>query len=128
MASHNVDRSDSTVMINRRYNSSPSSSCKRLTALGFTFLAVISPVLMDRRRKLSLAEEIELEDQQPFSLSSYLPLVLLGLSMGIVFSDYRNHSFWNRFDPYWIHRTVGSSLGIVFFLIVLALVLKFKDI
>ncbi|KAI3454181.1 hypothetical protein Pfo_010844 [Paulownia fortunei] len=97
-----------------------SSHDQRLLAIGFAFLAIVSPLYIDRR---SLTEP-DL-DEEPINFSSYLPLLLLILTTTIAISGYLERGF-PRFDPYWIHRFGGSSTGIIIVLIYLALVLKCK--
>ncbi|XP_073032325.1 uncharacterized protein [Primulina eburnea] len=97
-----------------------SSHDQRLVAIGLTILAVVSPLYID---KISLTEP-EL-DEQPFNLSSYLPLLLLVLITAIVVSGYWELGC-SRLDPYWIHRAGGSSVGIIIVLIILAFILKCK--
>ncbi|XP_059644398.1 uncharacterized protein LOC132286150 [Cornus florida] len=95
-------------------------SYERLVAIGLALVAVLSPLYIDR------TPEVELEcDEQPFNLSSYLPLLLLVLITAITVSRFMERGF-SRFDPYWIHRAGGSSYGIIIILVVLGLVLKCK--
>ncbi|XP_073131289.1 uncharacterized protein [Henckelia pumila] len=104
----------------RRTGRRLSSHDQRLVAIGLTILAVVSPLYIDRR----YLTEPEF-DEQPFNFSSYLPLLLLVLIAAIVVSAY-----WElgctRFDPYWIHRAGGSSVGIMIVLMILAFILKCK--
>ncbi|KZV36500.1 hypothetical protein F511_15671 [Dorcoceras hygrometricum] len=104
----------------RRTGQRFSSHDKRLVAIGLTVLAVVSPLYIDRR---SLNEPQF--DDQPFGFSSCLPLLLLVLITAIAVSSY-----WDRgcetYDPYWIHRAGGSSVGITVVLMILAFILKCK--
>ncbi|XP_034684335.1 uncharacterized protein LOC117913461 [Vitis riparia] len=102
------------------YRSARFSSYERLGAIGLALLAVVSPLYIDRRPVL----DPEL-DVQPISLVSWLPLLLMVLIFAITLSQYLDRRF-SRFDPYWIHRVGGSSVGIIVILMVLALVLKCK--
>ncbi|PIN09222.1 hypothetical protein CDL12_18193 [Handroanthus impetiginosus] len=96
-----------------------SSHDKKILAIVFAILAVLSPLYIDRRSM----PEPELEE--PVNYSWYLPVVLVILITAIVISGYLERGF-TGFDPYWIHRVGGSSTGIVIVLIVLSLVLKCK--
>ncbi|KAL0016650.1 hypothetical protein SO802_003719 [Lithocarpus litseifolius] len=102
------------------YRTSRFTSYERLVVIGLALLAVLSPLYIDR--KLESDEEPE---EEPFSLVSWLPLLLLVLILAIVLSRYFDQSC-SRFDPYWIHRVGGSSCGIILILLVLVLVLKCK--
>ncbi|KAK4388686.1 hypothetical protein Sango_2205600 [Sesamum angolense] len=104
----------------RRRSTRFSSHDKRLLAIGFAILAVLSPLYIDRRS----TPEPELEEE-PIYFSSYLPFLLLLLVMAIAISGYMERGF-TRLDPYWIHRAGGSSTGIIIILIVLTLILKCK--
>ncbi|KAM3396527.1 hypothetical protein P3S68_000039 [Capsicum galapagoense] len=97
-----------------------SSYDHRLIAIGLTLIAILSPLYIDRRKLV----DPELEEQS-LGISSYLPLLMLFLIIAIAMSCYLDQSF-TRFDPYWIHRVGGSSIGILILLLVLAFVLKFK--
>jgi hypothetical protein len=97
------------------------SSYERLVAIGLTLLAVISPLYIDRRT----VNDLELEEQPIIDLVSWLPLLLLLLILAIILSSYCDR-ISTRSDPYWIHRVVGSSAGIILILMVLVLVLKCK--
>ncbi|KAF8403262.1 hypothetical protein HHK36_011363 [Tetracentron sinense] len=77
--------------------SSPSSN-EKLVAIGLAILSVISPLYIDR--KPAIEEE---EDDEPISLTSWLPLLLMVLIGAIYLSRYLDQSF-KKFDPYWIHR------------------------
>ncbi|CAI9771503.1 unnamed protein product [Fraxinus pennsylvanica] len=96
-----------------------SSLDHKLMAIGLAILAILSPLYIDRR---SVSEP---EVEEPINFSSYLPLLLLVLILGIAFSSFKDTLF-TRFDPYWIHRVGGSSTGIIITLAVLGLVLKCK--
>ncbi|GKV00053.1 hypothetical protein SLEP1_g12808 [Rubroshorea leprosula] len=100
-----------------------SSSFEKLVAIGLTILAVVSPLYVNRQAPAVEPEE----DEQPFNLSSWLPLLLLVLILAIILSHYLDQSF-DRFDPYSIHRVGGSSCGIILILLVLAFVLKFRAV
>lgn len=89
-------------------------------AIVLTILAVLSPLYIDHRP----VSDLELEEQ-PINFDSWLPLLLLVLTLAIALSFYFDQSF-TRLDPYWIHRVGGSSGGILIILIVLALVLRCK--
>ncbi|KAL0394234.1 UNVERIFIED_CONTAM: hypothetical protein Slati_4389600 [Sesamum latifolium] len=104
----------------RRRSTRFSSHDKRLLAIGFAILAVLSPLYIDRRS----IPESELEEE-PIYFSFYLPFLLLILVTAIAISGYMERGF-ARLDPYWIHRAGGSSTGIIIVLIVLTLVLKCK--
>lgn len=96
------------------------SLSEKLLLLSFAFLAIVSPLFIDRR------ERIELEpDEEPIDISLFLPILLLFLIIVIVVSCCLDESF-TRFDAYWIFRVGGSSGGILLILMVLALVLKCK--
>ncbi|KAL6965726.1 hypothetical protein U1Q18_036780 [Sarracenia purpurea var. burkii] len=106
-------------------------SYERIVAIGLGLLAVVSPLYVDRR-SMAVGMEAELEEQQGMMIinakyvSWCLPLmVLLGLMVAITLSRYLDQSF-SRFDPSWIHRLGGSSLGILIILLLLALILKCK--
>lgn len=96
------------------------SSYERLAAIGLSILAVLSPLYIDRRQ----ASEPE-DDEQPINLAFLLPLLLLVLIVAITLSRCMDRSLI-RFDPYWIHRVGGSSVGICVLLLVLASVLICK--
>ncbi|KAK4412698.1 hypothetical protein Salat_2917000 [Sesamum alatum] len=104
----------------RRRSTRFSSHDKRLLAIGFAILAILSPLYIDRRS----VPDPELEEE-PVYLSSYLPILLLLLVTAISISGYLERGF-PRLDPYWIHRVGGSSTGIIIILILLTLVLKCK--
>ncbi|XP_057799898.1 uncharacterized protein LOC131015511 [Salvia miltiorrhiza] len=93
---------------------------KRALAIGLAILAILSPLYVNHR---SISEE-ELEEE-PLHLSSYLPLLQLLLMMAIAISSFMERGF-TGLDPYWIHRAGGSSIGIIFILIILTFVLKWK--
>ncbi|CAM8910149.1 hypothetical protein QQ045_032954 [Rhodiola kirilowii] len=95
------------------------SSSDRLAALGLALLGVFSPLFIDRR------QVIVLEEDEALNLGSWLPLLLLILLITITISRCLDRDF-TRFDPNWIHRVGGSSVGIIATLIILALVLKLK--
>ncbi|KAH6804733.1 transmembrane protein [Perilla frutescens var. frutescens] len=103
-----------------RRNSRFSAHDKRLLAIGFAVLAVLSPLYIDRRS----VPEPELEEE-PVYFSSYLPLLQLVLIMAIAVSGFMERGF-TGLDPYWIHRAGGSSTGIIVVLIILMFVLKWK--
>lgn len=90
-------------------------------AIGLTILAVVSPLYINQ----TPSDELE-EDEEPLSLSVWLPLLLLVLIFAIFLSLYLDQSY-DRFDPNWIHRVGGSSGGIALTLLVLAFVLRFKS-
>nr|DAD27448.1 TPA_asm: hypothetical protein HUJ06_028916 [Nelumbo nucifera] len=96
------------------------SSNERLVAIGLTLLAIVSPLYIDRKPSTEPDP-----DEQPISLASWLPLLLVVLIVAINLSRFLDRSF-TRFDPYWIHRVGGSSCGILVLLMVLGLVLKCK--
>ncbi|KAL3497418.1 hypothetical protein ACH5RR_040150 [Cinchona calisaya] len=102
-------------------SSRPASYDQRVVAICLALAAVISPLYIDRMKEM----EPEL-DEEPFNISSYLPLLLLILIMSIAVSRYLDRSF-ARFDHNWIHRVCGSSTGIIILLLILAFVLKFKS-
>ncbi|CAL5358643.1 unnamed protein product [Camellia sinensis] len=106
--------------IMHRSSSGRFSSYERLVVIGLGLLAVVSPLYIDRRT----VTEPEL-DEQPINISSYLPLLLWLLIMVITLLCYLEQSFI-RFDPCWIYRVGGSSVGIVVILMLLALILKCK--
>ncbi|CAA2942135.1 uncharacterized protein LOC111379570 [Olea europaea subsp. europaea] len=109
---------DQTAILRRRRITSHDL---KLLVIGFSILAILSPLYIDRR---SIFEpEIE---EVPIFFSSCLSLLLLGLILGIAFSCFLETGFAG-FDPYWIHRVGGSSTGIIIVLVVLGLVLKFKS-
>uniref|UniRef100_A0A7N0U729 Uncharacterized protein n=1 Tax=Kalanchoe fedtschenkoi TaxID=63787 RepID=A0A7N0U729_KALFE len=95
------------------------SSSDRLAALGLALLGVVSPLFIDRR------QVIVLEEDEPVNFASWLPVLLLILLIAIIMSRCLDRGF-TRFDPNWIHRVGGSSVGIVATLIILASILKFK--
>ncbi|KAL8101527.1 uncharacterized protein LOC141684008 [Apium graveolens] len=96
------------------------SSSEKLLLLSLTFLAIISPLIIDRR------EEPEPEpEEEPIDFSSFGPVLLVVLIIAVAISCYLDKSL-TRFDPYWIYRVGGSSSGIVIVLVFLALVLKCK--
>lgn len=95
-------------------------SYERLAAIGVTVVAVLSPLYIDRRE----VEDSEL-DEAPVSFEAWLPILLLVLTSAIGLSLFLDRGL-TRFDPYWIHRVGGSSGGILFILLLLALVLKCK--
>ncbi|XP_026396438.1 uncharacterized protein LOC113291079 [Papaver somniferum] len=97
------------------------SSSEKLVAIGLGLLAVLSPLYIDQKA----SEEEEEEDVYEFSFAPWLPLLLVVLMVSIYCSRQVDQNFTN-FDPYWIHRVGGSSCGIIFLLVVIALVLKFK--
>jgi len=104
--------------VNRR--GSKVSSFERVAAISLVVLAVASPLYIDHR------SESELEDdEQPISVTLWLPMLLFVLVLVISLSAFLDKSF-TRFDRNWIHRVGGSSGGIVFILILLFLVLKCK--
>ncbi|XP_057959854.1 uncharacterized protein LOC131152167 [Malania oleifera] len=107
------------VLCRSRKNRVP--SCQRLGAIALALLAIVSPLFIDRR---AVSEE-EVDEVQPVNVASWLPLLLLLLILAIALSGYLDQSLAS-FDPNWIHRFGGSSVGILTILIVLALVLKFK--
>ncbi|KAI6682136.1 hypothetical protein NL676_036017 [Syzygium grande] len=96
------------------------SSYERLVAIGLAIVAVASPLFIDREP----AEEEE-EEAEFINFAAWLPLLLLMLIFAIALSPFLDKNF-ARFDPYWIHRVGGSSGGILFILVVLALILKLK--
>lgn len=89
-------------------------------AIGLVIVAVASPLFINRRPASEDDDEAEF-----LNFAAWLPLLLFMLIFAIAFSPLLDTSF-ARFDPYWIHRVVGSSGGIIFILVVLALVLKWK--
>ncbi|WOG81501.1 hypothetical protein DCAR_0100650 [Daucus carota subsp. sativus] len=96
------------------------SSTEKLVLISLTFLAILSPLIIDRR------EAIEPEpEEEPIDISSLGPVLLVVLIIAVAISCYLDKSL-TRFDPYWIYRVGGSSSGIVIVLMVLALVLKCK--
>ncbi|KAF5743158.1 hypothetical protein HS088_TW09G01223 [Tripterygium wilfordii] len=94
-------------------SSSRSSSYEKLVAIGLALVAVVSPLYIDRRADT---------DEEHFNWLSLLLLVLILAITLMLLSDWR----LIRFDPYWIHRVGGSSVGIVVILVVLALLVKCK--
>ena len=100
--------------------SSRFSSYERLLAIGLIVLGVVSPLYINR----GTVSELE-TDEQPINVASWLPLLLLILILVIALSLFCDRSF-TRFDPNWIHRAGGSSVGILLILLVLAFVLKCK--
>lgn len=105
---------------NRRHTRRHSSS-EKLLAISLGIIGVISPLLIDK--KPQTFEDLELEEQRFLSISTYLVLVLLVLTIVAAFSCYLDHSL-TRFDPYWIYRVGGSSGGIIALLLVLTFVLR----
>ncbi|KAG9156919.1 hypothetical protein Leryth_015520 [Lithospermum erythrorhizon] len=83
-------------------------------------LAVVSPLFINH---MSTTDE-DLEEEST-SLSSFLPLLLLVLIVAVSISGFVDKGL-TTFDPHWIHRFGGSSIGILTILMVLALVLKCK--
>ncbi|KAK6927211.1 hypothetical protein RJ641_005802 [Dillenia turbinata] len=95
------------------------ASYERQLGIGLAILAVASPLYIDR------STTTEESDTPSINLTSWRPLLLLLLILVITLSGYHDKSS-TRFDPYWIHRVVGSSTGICVVLMLLALVLKCK--
>lgn len=93
---------------------------QRVVAICLALVAVVSPLYIDRIKE----SEPELDDE-PISVSSYLPVLLLLLIMSIAVSRYLDRSI-SGFDANWIHRVCGSSPGIIILLLILSMVLKFK--
>ncbi|KAG9157067.1 hypothetical protein Leryth_009097 [Lithospermum erythrorhizon] len=84
-------------------------------------LAVVSPLFINH---MSTTDE-DLEEEST-SLSSFLPLLLLVLIVAVSISGFVDKGL-TTFDPHWIHRFGGSSIGILTTLFLsLALVLKCK--
>ncbi|KAK3436071.1 uncharacterized protein LOC104436350 [Eucalyptus grandis] len=98
------------------------SSYERLVAIGLAIVAVASPLFIDRN---PAAEEEEEDEASLFDFSAWLPLLLLMLIFAIALLPFMDKSF-ATFDHYWIHRVGGSPGGILFILVVLALILKLK--
>ncbi|GAB2272306.1 hypothetical protein Dimus_007126 [Dionaea muscipula] len=100
------------------------SGYEKTVAIVLIFLAVLSPLYIEkRRRKLVLVDAADSEEQ-PLNFAFLLPLYfLLVLTVAIVGSGYIDQSF-TRFDPYWIHRVGGSSGGIFVIVAVLLLILR----
>ncbi|XP_030530505.1 uncharacterized protein LOC115740971 [Rhodamnia argentea] len=96
------------------------SSYERLVAIGLAIVAVASPLFIDRRPTNEDNDEAEF-----INFAAWLPLLLFMLIFAIALSPLLDTSF-ARFDPYWIHRVGGSSGGIIFILVVLALIVKWK--
>lgn len=96
------------------------SSFERLVAIILTVLAVLSPLYIDKRQANDPEPE---EESAGLVFSLHFWIVLLILVMGLSF--YCDQNF-TRFDPYWIHRVGGSSVGITLILMILAFVLKCK--
>ncbi|XAR57533.1 hypothetical protein NMG60_11025710 [Bertholletia excelsa] len=105
----------------RLSSSSSSASYERLAVIGLGLLAVVSPLYIDRRA-LVIGSEIE---EQPINISSYLPILLLMLILAISISRCLDHGC-PEFDPCWIYRVGGSSGGIIFTLLLLAIILWCK--
>ncbi|XP_049936260.1 uncharacterized protein LOC116263154 [Nymphaea colorata] len=99
-------------------SSSSSTTSRKLMALAFTVLAMLSPLYIDRKPAIRLEDE----ESSPRWL---MPFLLMGLIMAISFTRSLDRRF-AKFDPYWIHRIGGSSCGIISLLVMLALVLKCK--
>lgn len=97
------------------------SSSDKLAAIGLALLGVVSPLFIDSRQVIVVEE-----DDNTIFLASWLPLLLLILLITITMSRCVDREF-TRFDPNWIHRVGGSSVGILATLIVLALILKVKS-
>ncbi|KAL2471925.1 Uncharacterized protein Adt_40061 [Abeliophyllum distichum] len=112
-----MEQHQTAIQRSRRFSS---HDHHKLWAIGLAIIAVLSPLYIDRR--YIFEPEIE---EEPIIFSSFLPLVLLVLIIGIAFSCFWETGF-TRFDPYWIHRVGGSSTGIIIVLTVLGLVLKCK--
>ncbi|KAF8032598.1 hypothetical protein BT93_D1497 [Corymbia citriodora subsp. variegata] len=98
------------------------SSYERLVAIGLAIVAVASPLFIDRR---PAAEEEEEEETELFNFATWLPLLFFMLIFAIALLPFLDKSF-ATFDHYWIHRVGGSPGGILFILVILALVLKLK--
>ncbi|AES59189.1 transmembrane protein, putative [Medicago truncatula] len=83
------------------------SSFERVAAISLVVLAVASPLYIDHR------SESELEDdEQPISVTLWLPMLLFVLVLVISLSAFLDKSF-TRFDRNWIHR-VGVLLVVLF--------------
>lgn len=100
------------------------SSTEKLVAMTLILLAVISPLYIDRKASV----ELEPDDENELGGSvPWLPLLLIFLIVAINISRLLDSRF-ARLDPYWIHRVGGSSCGMVAVLLILALVLKCKQL
>ncbi|XP_052210375.1 uncharacterized protein LOC127813456 [Diospyros lotus] len=100
------------------------SSYEKLVAVGLAILAVASPLYIDRRRAADKEEE---EEQVGIiNLASCFPIVLVVLMLAICLSRCLERSL-ARFDPGWIFRVGGSSVGIILLLTLLAFILKCKS-
>ncbi|KAF5192988.1 hypothetical protein FRX31_017415 [Thalictrum thalictroides] len=100
------------------------TSSEKLVAMCLALLAVVSPLVIDRKLSIETEEE---DDEQSISFSSWLPLLLVVLIVAIIMSSSVGRNFSSS-DPYWIHRIGGSSYGIMLLLMVLALVLRCKGL
>ncbi|GAB4854542.1 hypothetical protein Ancab_023123 [Ancistrocladus abbreviatus] len=97
------------------------SSYARPVAILLTLLAVVSPLYIDRWKKV-VDGELDSEEL-PINFDLFLPLLLLVLIIAITFSCFKDQSI-TRFDLYWIHRVGGSSGGLLVLLTLLVMVLS----
>ncbi|GAB2222981.1 hypothetical protein Droror1_Dr00017114 [Drosera rotundifolia] len=97
------------------------SSYNKPAAIVLTFLAILSPIYIDRRR----VPVDPYSEEQPLNFAILQPLFLLVLTTAVALSCYIDHGS-TRFDPYWIHRFGGSPSGIFLLLALLVLILRCK--
>ncbi|KAL5702727.1 hypothetical protein ACHQM5_027959 [Ranunculus cassubicifolius] len=105
--------------------SSKATSNEKLVAMGLGLLAVISPLIIDRK---PLTEPEDEDDELLLvSLTSWLPILLVLLLIAITVSCFLGKSL-SYSDPYCIHRIGGSSCGILFILGILLFILRCKSL